>query len=33
MTSLSGVDLYENVWEKIRTIRNLKGHPFEFYQK
>ena len=33
MTSLSGVDLYENLWEKIRTIRNLKGHPYEFYQK
>ncbi len=33
MTSLSGVDLYEDLWEKIRTIRNLKGHPFEFYQK
>lgn len=33
MTSLSGIDLYENLWEKIRDIRNLKGHPFEFYQK
>lgn len=33
MTSLSNVDLYENTWEKIRNIRNLKGHPFEFYQK
>ena len=33
MTSLSNVDLYENTWEKIRDIRNLKGHPFEFYQK
>lgn len=33
MTSLSDVDLYENTWEKIRDIRNLKGHPFEFYQK
>lgn len=33
MTSLSNVDLYENLWEKIRDIRNLKGHPFEFYQK
>ena len=33
MTSLSNVDLYENMWEKIRNIRNLKGHPFEFYQK
>ena len=33
MTSLSNVDLYENTWEKIQNIRNLKGHPFEFYQK
>lgn len=33
MTSLSDVDLYENLWEKIRDIRNYKNHPFEFYQK
>lgn len=33
MTSLSDVNLYENTWEKIRYVRNLKGHPFEFYQK
>lgn len=33
MTSLSDVDLYENTWEKIRDIRNLKGHPYGFYQK
>jgi aminoglycoside 6'-N-acetyltransferase I len=33
MTTLSNTDLYENLWEKIRDIRNLKGHPFEFYQK
>jgi aminoglycoside 6'-N-acetyltransferase I len=33
MTSLSGVDLYENLWEKVRNIRNFKWHPFEFYQK
>jgi aminoglycoside 6'-N-acetyltransferase I len=33
MTSLSGVDLYENLWEKVRDIRNFKRHPFEFYQK
>jgi aminoglycoside 6'-N-acetyltransferase I len=33
MTSLSGVDLYENFWEKVRDIRNIKRHPFEFYQK
>lgn len=33
MSSLSNVDLYENLWEKIRDIRNYKNHPFEFYQK
>jgi aminoglycoside 6'-N-acetyltransferase I len=33
MTSLSNVDLYENLWEKIRDIRNSKNHPYEFYQK
>ena len=33
MTSLSGVDLYENLWDKVKTIHNLKNHPFEFYQK
>jgi aminoglycoside 6'-N-acetyltransferase I len=33
MTSLANTDLYENLWEKIRDIRNLKGHPYEFYQR
>lgn len=33
MTSLSQVDLYENTWEHIANIRNLKGHPYTFYQK
>jgi aminoglycoside 6'-N-acetyltransferase I len=33
MTTLSGVDLYPDVWSHIRNIRNLRGHPFEFYQK
>ncbi len=33
MTSLANVNLYENLWEEIRDIRNLKHHPFEFYQK
>lgn len=32
-TSLSGVDLYPNVWEHVVRIRNLAGHPFEFYQR
>lgn len=33
MTSLGGVNLYPNVWEHIAHIRNLQGHPYEFYQK
>lgn len=33
MTTLAGVDLYANTWERIAGIRNLKGHPYEFYQK
>ena len=33
MTSLSNVDLFENTWEKIQNVRNLKNHPFTFYQK
>lgn len=32
-TSLGGVNLYPNVWEHIAAIRNLGGHPYEFYQK
>ena len=33
MTSLSGIDLYENLWDQVKNIHNLKNHPFEFYQK
>lgn len=33
MTTLSGVDLYDNLPDKIANIRNLRGHPYEFYQK
>lgn len=32
-TTLSDVNLYENPWEQIDEIRNLKNHPYEFYQK
>ena len=32
-TSLADVDLYPNVWEHITIIKNLRRHPFEFYQK
>lgn len=33
MTTLSGVNLYPDVFEHIAKIRNLRGHPYEFYQK
>src|SRR5689334_19844108 len=33
MTSLSGVDLYPDPWRHIVAIRNLRGHPYEFYQR
>lgn len=32
-TSLGGIDLYPNVLENLQNIKNLRGHPFEFYQK
>lgn len=33
MTSLSGVDLYDDLLAHLARIRNLRGHPYEFYQK
>jgi aminoglycoside 6'-N-acetyltransferase I len=33
MTTLSGVDLYPNVLEHLAALRNLRRHPYEFYQK
>jgi len=33
MTTLSGVDLYPNVFEHIAKIKNVCRHPYEFYQK
>jgi aminoglycoside 6'-N-acetyltransferase I len=32
-TTLSGIDLYPNVWEHVAVIRNLHRHPYEFYLK
>lgn len=32
-TTLSDTDLFEDTFEKIRNIKNIKGHPYEFYQK
>lgn len=33
MTTLSGLDLYQDTWHHVTSIENLKGHPYEFYQK
>jgi aminoglycoside 6'-N-acetyltransferase I len=33
MTSLSDTDLYPNVFEHISRIKNLRDHPYSFYQK
>jgi len=33
MTSLSGVDLYDDLPGRLAAIRNLKGHPFDFYRR
>ena len=33
MTSLSDVNLFVNLWDQVKNIRNLKHHPYEFYQK
>lgn len=32
-TSLGGVDLYPDVLDRAKALRNLGGHPFEFYRK
>lgn len=33
MTSLGGVDLYPGVLDRLREIRDLRGHPFGFYRR
>lgn len=33
MTSLGGVDLYPNPLEHLARLKNLRRHPYEFYQK
>jgi len=33
MTSLSDVDLYDDLFGKVRDIQNIKGHPYTFYMK
>src|SRR5262245_33100851 len=32
-TSLSGVDLYDDLPARIRDVRNHKGHPYSFYER
>ncbi len=32
-TSLSNVDLYDNLYNKLKNIENKNHHPYEFYQK
>jgi aminoglycoside 6'-N-acetyltransferase I len=33
LTSISGVDLYPDLLGRLAAIRNLRGHPYEFYLK
>lgn len=33
MTSIAGVDLFPDLLGKLSGLRNLRGHPFEFYRK
>ena len=33
MTSLSGVDLYDDPLDHLARIQNLRGHPYSFYQR
>jgi len=32
-TTLSGTDLFDDLYEKIQNIKNIGNHPYEFYQK
>lgn len=33
MTSLAGINLYPHVVEHLAQVKNLRRHPYEFYQK
>jgi aminoglycoside 6'-N-acetyltransferase I len=33
MTTVSGVDLFPNPLDHLMRIKNIKGHPYGFYQK
>ena len=32
-TTLGGIDLYPGVLDRLRDLRNLRRHPFTFYQR
>ncbi|MCD4711733.1 MAG: GNAT family N-acetyltransferase [Clostridiales bacterium] len=32
-TTIGGIDLYPDLYENMQNVRNLKNHPYEFYQK
>ena len=32
-TTISGIDLYPDVLGHLARIKNLRGHPYEFYQR
>lgn len=32
-TSLANQDLYVDLWDKVKNIKNLNNHPYEFYLK
>jgi aminoglycoside 6'-N-acetyltransferase I len=32
-TTLSAVDLYDDLPRRIATVQNLRGHPYAFYQR
>ncbi|MFC1953496.1 GNAT family N-acetyltransferase [Chloroflexota bacterium] len=33
LTTVSGIDLYPDVLDHLAKIKNLKDHPYQFYQK
>lgn len=32
-TTIGGIDVYPDLYENIRNIKNIKNHPYEFYLK
>lgn len=32
-SSLSNCDLYDNLYDRIKNVKNIQNHPFEFYKK